>query len=271
MTDNYGASLAAWDELLGPKGYSLVACSIGGVNAFFVRNDLLAGKFCEPLTPENHYEPARHWLTFVSGYPPNIGEGHFFDSQSRLSNVASMVRGPNEAQNEARVLLPLGRGPPRSARAVPRPRIAALPTWKIGYSALRLFGIFEGFQSHRHSGSLGDIQRRLLLGEKKNPLTLGQGIRDDVRDGLRFSRAGRTVDHEILPAHDIDQGAVLRSIGILNQQWRYLLDLRIVDRVIVGDQRQNRVVIGPALDAAQDRVDERIQDRVLPPVLVLQV
>lgn len=80
MTDDYGASLAAWDELLQTKGYSLVACSIGGVNAFFVRNDLLAGKFCEPLTPENHYEPARHWLTFVSGYAPNIGEGHFFDA-----------------------------------------------------------------------------------------------------------------------------------------------------------------------------------------------
>ena len=75
------ASLAAWDELLHVKGYSLVGCNITGVNAFFVRNDLVSGKFCEPLTPENHYEPARYWLTngFVSGHPPNFVEGHFVD------------------------------------------------------------------------------------------------------------------------------------------------------------------------------------------------
>ena len=81
MTDYYGSSLTAWDELLRAKGYALVGCNITGVNAFFVRNDLVSGKFCEPLTPDNHYEPARYWLSngFVSGHPPNFGEGHFFD------------------------------------------------------------------------------------------------------------------------------------------------------------------------------------------------
>ncbi|HEY2620718.1 MAG TPA: hypothetical protein VGI78_25505 [Acetobacteraceae bacterium] len=78
-TDYHGASLAAWDELLREKGYVLVGCNITGVNAFFVRSDLVSGNFCEPLTPENHYEPARYWLTsgFVSGHPANYGEGHF--------------------------------------------------------------------------------------------------------------------------------------------------------------------------------------------------
>jgi len=76
MTDYFGASLAAWDKLLRKRGYSLVACNITGVNAFFVRSDLVEGKFCEPLTPENHFEPARYWLSFVSGHPPNYGEGH---------------------------------------------------------------------------------------------------------------------------------------------------------------------------------------------------
>jgi hypothetical protein len=78
LTDYFGASLTSWNKLLCQKGYSLVACNITGVNAFFVRNDLIAGKFCEPLTPDNHYEPARYWLTsgFVSGHPPNFGEGH---------------------------------------------------------------------------------------------------------------------------------------------------------------------------------------------------
>ena len=74
-----------------------------------------------------------------------------------------------------------------------------------------------------------------------------------------------------MPTHDIDQGAVLRRIGVLNQQRRYPFNLRIVDRVILGDGRQERFVIGPALDTAQDRVDERMKDRVLPPILALQV
>jgi hypothetical protein len=81
LTDYYGVSLAAWDELFRAKGYALVGCNVTGANAFFVRQDLVPGKFCEPLTPENHYEPARYWLSsgFVSGHPPNFGEGHFAD------------------------------------------------------------------------------------------------------------------------------------------------------------------------------------------------
>lgn len=68
-TDYFGASLASFDKLLRSKGYSLVGCNITGANAFFVRTDLVTGKFCQPLTPENHYEPARYWLSsgFVSG------------------------------------------------------------------------------------------------------------------------------------------------------------------------------------------------------------
>ncbi|MGH7056283.1 MAG: hypothetical protein ACREFZ_00160 [Acetobacteraceae bacterium] len=79
LTDYHGASLAAWTELLQNRGYSLVGCNITGANAFFVRNDLVSGKFREPLTADNHYEPARYWLSsgFVSGHPPNFGEGHF--------------------------------------------------------------------------------------------------------------------------------------------------------------------------------------------------
>jgi hypothetical protein len=79
LTDNFGVSLAAWDDLLRAKGYSLVGCNISGSNAFFVRTDLVNGKFCEPLTPENHYEPARYWIIsgFVSGHPASFGANHF--------------------------------------------------------------------------------------------------------------------------------------------------------------------------------------------------
>jgi hypothetical protein len=54
-----GASLKAFEILLAGRGYVLVGCSIAGVNAFFVRADLAHGKFAEPFTAENHYQPFR--------------------------------------------------------------------------------------------------------------------------------------------------------------------------------------------------------------------
>lgn len=63
-TQNFGASLKAY-QLLGEKfGYSLVGCDMCGVNAFFVRNDLLDDLFEAPFTSENHYEPFRKSLVY---------------------------------------------------------------------------------------------------------------------------------------------------------------------------------------------------------------
>lgn len=65
----YGASLQAWDDLLTPRGYSLVGSSIAGVNCFFVRSDLIEDKFEAPFTAYNHYNPPRYWyhtLNFTS-------------------------------------------------------------------------------------------------------------------------------------------------------------------------------------------------------------
>ena len=65
MGNGNGASLKALEELGAEKGYSLVGCTLTGVNAFFVRNDLLGDHFAAPYTAENHYEPFRfrylHW------------------------------------------------------------------------------------------------------------------------------------------------------------------------------------------------------------------
>jgi|SRR5882724_878182 len=74
-TDYGGSSLLAITKIAGRKGYSLVGCGIAGVNAFFVRDDLLGDKFQAPFTPENHYQPARYflWQTFVSGHEPDWG------------------------------------------------------------------------------------------------------------------------------------------------------------------------------------------------------
>lgn len=68
----FGASLKAY-ELLGRKyGYSLVGCDLTGVNAFFVRNDLVEDRFAEPFTSENHYEPIRYHLTVHYGHRPTL-------------------------------------------------------------------------------------------------------------------------------------------------------------------------------------------------------
>jgi hypothetical protein len=74
-TDYMGASLAALTKIAEQKGYALVGCSIVGINAFFVRRDLLKDKFSPPYTAENHYQPPRYflWRTFSAGHPPDWG------------------------------------------------------------------------------------------------------------------------------------------------------------------------------------------------------
>lgn len=68
-TSYFGASLKAFETLGAKLGYALVACDIAGVNAFFVRSDLVADRFTAPFTAENHYEPARFYLHIRSGHP----------------------------------------------------------------------------------------------------------------------------------------------------------------------------------------------------------
>jgi hypothetical protein len=69
-TQNFGASLKAFENLGRRLGYSLVGCEFIGANAFFVRDDLVAGRFAEPFTAENHYEPPRYSLSFRRCHPP---------------------------------------------------------------------------------------------------------------------------------------------------------------------------------------------------------
>ena len=71
-TQNFGASLKAFEILGRQFGYSLVGCELLGANAFFVRDDLLAGKFAEPFTSENHYEPPRYSMWHRRCHPPSI-------------------------------------------------------------------------------------------------------------------------------------------------------------------------------------------------------
>jgi hypothetical protein len=74
-SDYSGSSLVAITKIANRKGYSLVGCNIVGVNAFFVRNDLLYDRFAAPFTADNHYQPTRYFLlsTYPSGHSPDWG------------------------------------------------------------------------------------------------------------------------------------------------------------------------------------------------------
>jgi hypothetical protein len=62
-TSHCGASLTALESLGTEKGYKLVACTLAGTNAFFIREELVADRFQHPFTAENHYQPPRYYLT----------------------------------------------------------------------------------------------------------------------------------------------------------------------------------------------------------------
>lgn len=67
--DGFGASLKFLETELAARGYRLVGCNLTGVNAFFVRDDLVSDRFLAPFTAEEHYEPARYHLI-------GLGSGH---------------------------------------------------------------------------------------------------------------------------------------------------------------------------------------------------
>ena len=77
--DYFSASLNSWETLMRSKGYALVGCSIAGTNAFFVRHDLVdEQQFLAPFTADNHYEPARYWITqaWSSGHSTSLRAPH---------------------------------------------------------------------------------------------------------------------------------------------------------------------------------------------------
>jgi hypothetical protein len=78
-TSYFGASLKAYERLGDRLGYKLVGCDLTGVNAFFVRSDLVNEQFCGPFTAENHYEPPRYWLVRRDGHP------RCFDDRTRAA------------------------------------------------------------------------------------------------------------------------------------------------------------------------------------------
>ncbi len=73
LSNYFGASLKALEELGRAKGYCLVGCNYSGIGAFFVREDLAGDRFAPPFTSENHYEPPRYLTRIPNGHPPGFG------------------------------------------------------------------------------------------------------------------------------------------------------------------------------------------------------
>lgn len=73
--DNYfGASLSAWNELFTKFGYSLVACSLSGANAFYVNDNLLSNFADVPKEISDLYNPPNYFLS--------VGTGHKMSTKS---------------------------------------------------------------------------------------------------------------------------------------------------------------------------------------------
>ncbi len=71
-TNHFGASLASLTELAKTLGFGLVACDSRGVNAFFVRKDLLNDQFTHLSGgPEYHYCAPKYKRNFF-GHPPRV-------------------------------------------------------------------------------------------------------------------------------------------------------------------------------------------------------
>ena len=73
-SDDFGASLKSFEIMMKKRDYYLVACNITGVNAFFVRKDLINENFFDHYNSEFHYEPLRNWLVkkFENEIKPKI-------------------------------------------------------------------------------------------------------------------------------------------------------------------------------------------------------
>lgn len=68
LSNHYGASLKTLERIGRDKGMSLVGCDWRGVNAFFVRDDLLGDHFLAPYTSEQHFQPARFNFSVSRGH-----------------------------------------------------------------------------------------------------------------------------------------------------------------------------------------------------------
>lgn len=87
LSNYFGASLKAIENLGLEKEYRLVGCNYTGVTAFLVREDLVSDHFAAPFTSENHYEPPRYFVRMPNGHPPSFGPLVSVDNTSAKSDA----------------------------------------------------------------------------------------------------------------------------------------------------------------------------------------
>lgn len=71
----FGASLHTFNELAKKKGYTLVCCDLIGVNAFFVRDDLVDNKFEFAGDVEKIWQKPKYYLHYFGGHMPTVNYG----------------------------------------------------------------------------------------------------------------------------------------------------------------------------------------------------
>jgi hypothetical protein len=84
----FGGSLKAFERIGTELGYRLVGCETTGVNAFFVRNDLVEAKFSGPFTAEHHYEPPRYYLVRTWGHRRCFSDAPVADGNGQRTTIA---------------------------------------------------------------------------------------------------------------------------------------------------------------------------------------
>ncbi len=73
----FGASLKSFERMLKEKNYLLVGCNVIGVNAFFVRSDLINEKFIKNYSSEYHYQNKKEFLLKAFENENNVKIGRF--------------------------------------------------------------------------------------------------------------------------------------------------------------------------------------------------
>ena len=87
-TDYFGASLSALESLARRRGYSLVYCDVRGINAFFVRQDIIpefAARPVEEVFCEPDYARGKFWGLGKLYWPK--GTGHRPDHRRKMVDV----------------------------------------------------------------------------------------------------------------------------------------------------------------------------------------
>jgi hypothetical protein len=82
-SDFFGASLQSWTKVFAAHQFSLVACNENGVNAYFVRNDLMRGFSDIPTEINKLYRPGHYCVLPRSGHRTSPRTVQFFAENPR--------------------------------------------------------------------------------------------------------------------------------------------------------------------------------------------